>query len=232
MDERERGRLSPDERVDELIGAITDDYIPPPPRWAHWTFLGGRWVALKRVVFTRRCALCGRDTSHAPCIHGTPEALERFARRFLLQEDSNMDGNKGTVPTRENDLNAAGETGSPESASGILNRRVRRSQFMEFGEALQVLRRGGCVTRLNWNGKGQRLFLQMPGRESTVTLPYITIVTVLGSTVPWVASHTDLLASDWCEVVEQQVQMVVGQEHEVQLGTQVFRRDRNVERDA
>ncbi len=61
-------------------------------------------------------------------------------------------------------------------------------------EQLQMKRR---VTRLGWNGPDQYLTLQVPDRNSKMTLPYIYITTVQGDLVPWLASQTDILADDW-----------------------------------
>lgn len=72
---------------------------------------------------------------------------------------------------------------------------------MDFGSALNCLRRGQSVCRGNWNGKGQKLTLQVPDAHSKMTLPYIYITTVQGDKVPWLASQTDMLASDW-EIVD------------------------------
>lgn len=67
----------------------------------------------------------------------------------------------------------------------------------DFGCALAWLREGKCVYRLGWNGKGQRLRLQVPDEHSKMSLPYIYITTAAGESVPWVASQSDLLADDW-----------------------------------
>lgn len=74
------------------------------------------------------------------------------------------------------------------------------NETFDFGHALQVLREGGRVSRTNWNGPGQFLELQEPDEHSKMTLPYIYITTVQGDRVPWLASQTDLLRSDWYEV--------------------------------
>ena len=66
-----------------------------------------------------------------------------------------------------------------------------------FGRALKVLKAGGRVTRLGWNGRDQYLKLQVPDEHSKMTLPYIYISTVHGDLVPWLASHSDMLAHDW-----------------------------------
>ena len=69
-----------------------------------------------------------------------------------------------------------------------------------FGWALIVLKEGGLVCREGWNGKGQWLELQTPDENSKMTLPYIFIRTVQGDLVPWLASQTDMLATDWMHV--------------------------------
>lgn len=68
---------------------------------------------------------------------------------------------------------------------------------MDIGRAISVLLAGGKVARAGWNGKGQCLALQVPDEHSKMTLPYIYIQTVQGDLVPWLASQTDILASDW-----------------------------------
>lgn len=70
-----------------------------------------------------------------------------------------------------------------------------------FGWAIKQLHNGDAVQRKNWNGKGQYLMLQVPDANSKMTLPYIYITTVQGDRVPWLASQTDMLATDW-QVVE------------------------------
>ena len=67
----------------------------------------------------------------------------------------------------------------------------------DFGEALRILRNSGAVARAGWNGKGMRIQLQRPDENSKMSLPYIYMVTVQGDLVPWLASQTDLLATDW-----------------------------------
>jgi len=52
-------------------------------------------------------------------------------------------------------------------------------------------------SRRGWNGPGQFIQLQTPGDDGHMTLPYIYITTVQGDRVPWLASQTDLLSTDW-----------------------------------
>jgi hypothetical protein len=74
---------------------------------------------------------------------------------------------------------------------------------MDFGAALQELKRGNKVARSGWNGVGLWLELQTPDANSKMTLPYIYInypddaKTTPGARVPWLASQTDMLADDW-----------------------------------
>lgn len=81
-----------------------------------------------------------------------------------------------------------------------------------FEQALTALKRGKCVARAGWNGKGMFLYL-VQGSTFTVNrppllgiypegtqinyCPHIDMKTADGSCVPWLASQTDLLAEDW-----------------------------------
>jgi len=75
---------------------------------------------------------------------------------------------------------------------------------MGFEEALKALKDGKKVARQGWNGKGMWLNLQVPDEHSKMTLPYIYMEYPVnhaaypqGSRVPWLASQTDLLSTDW-----------------------------------
>lgn len=70
----------------------------------------------------------------------------------------------------------------------------------DIGWAIRALREGCKVARIGWNGKGMYLALQMPDSHSKMTLPYIYMYTAQGDLVPWLASQTDILATDWVEV--------------------------------
>jgi uncharacterized protein DUF2829 len=87
---------------------------------------------------------------------------------------------------------------------------------MNFGDALDVLKRGGRVQRYGWNGKGMFLFL-VPGSTFNVSRPpllgiypegtevqyhaHIDMKTAQGYVVPWFASQVDLLEEDWDEYI-------------------------------
>ena len=72
---------------------------------------------------------------------------------------------------------------------------------MAFGDALQALKNGHAVSRTGWNGKGMWLKLQLPNGFNQMTMPYIYMRTAQGDFVPWLASQTDVLASDWTIVL-------------------------------
>ena len=70
----------------------------------------------------------------------------------------------------------------------------------DFGWALAQLNQGTFVARTGWNGKGMSIELQKPDTNSKMTLPYIYMRTADGQVVPWLASQTDMLATDWVAV--------------------------------
>lgn len=71
---------------------------------------------------------------------------------------------------------------------------------MDIGSAISCMRMGQKVSRSGWNGPGQFLEIQTQDANSKMTKPYVFITTVQGDRVPWLASQTDLLATDWVVV--------------------------------
>lgn len=70
-------------------------------------------------------------------------------------------------------------------------------KHMNFGMALDALKRGSMVQREGWNGKGMWLNLQRPDENSKMTEPYIYMKTAQDGQIPWMASQADMLAEDW-----------------------------------
>lgn len=75
---------------------------------------------------------------------------------------------------------------------------------MDFGGVLDMLKSGHRVFRANWNGVGMWVGLERgmwldPGSPfaQMQSRPFLFMKTVNDELVPWVASQTDLLASDW-----------------------------------
>jgi hypothetical protein len=65
-----------------------------------------------------------------------------------------------------------------------------------FGEALAKIQTGHRVARLGWNGKDMWVKLERAG----VMEPFLCMKTADNKFVPWSASVTDLLATDWVVV--------------------------------
>ena len=67
----------------------------------------------------------------------------------------------------------------------------------DFGWAINCLKKGWQMQRAGWNGKGMYVELQIPEFNSRMSLPYIFMKTADENKVPWLASQTDMLATDW-----------------------------------
>ena len=76
--------------------------------------------------------------------------------------------------------------------------------YFDFAWAIIHIRGGGKAARSGWNGKNMYIYVHHPERfdnnPEPTKQPYIVMRAADGSFVPWLASQTDLLASDWCEV--------------------------------
>ena len=88
---------------------------------------------------------------------------------------------------------------------------------MNFGQAIEELKKGNRVARKGWNGKGMFLILidgtnaikpypntpydsvvKYNGQEKINILPHIDMHTAKGDMVcGWLASQTDMLSDDW-----------------------------------
>lgn len=87
---------------------------------------------------------------------------------------------------------------------------------MDFSDALRLVKEGKKVCRSGWNGKGMFIFL-VPGSTFKVNRPplmgiyaegteinyhgHVDMRTADGQIVPWLCSQTDMLATDWMEIV-------------------------------
>ncbi|WKZ86327.1 DUF2829 domain-containing protein [Ralstonia pickettii] len=81
--------------------------------------------------------------------------------------------------------------------------------MLNFGTAVEALKRGQRVCRAGWNGKGMWLALVAAydynphaGQGAVHALgceklPWIGMKTADNKFVPWLASQTDILAEDW-----------------------------------
>lgn len=78
---------------------------------------------------------------------------------------------------------------------------------MTFGVAVGSAMIGNRVARQGWNGKGMYVRYVpggetvLPGTKTVVKMePYMLMFTAQGTYVPWLASQTDILATDWIVV--------------------------------
>lgn len=98
-----------------------------------------------------------------------------------------------------------------------------KTKYMDFGQAVRVVKNGVRVCRAGWNGKGMFLFLvngetvteaindcygdpnrydishtgYEKGEPSMPVVDAIYMKTADNKLVPWLASQTDVLAEDW-----------------------------------
>ena len=102
------------------------------------------------------------------------------------------------------------------SPKDVFEEAYRLTECMNFGLAIEAMKKRKKVSRRGWNGKGMFLYYVPEGRYPARTDAaksiaeedgkvdygaYIAMKTVQGNIVPWLASQTDMLADDW-EVVE------------------------------
>lgn len=94
--------------------------------------------------------------------------------------------------TTDRILDGADCVGSPTIRTAI---EVRADN--PFEAALYALKQGHRVTRRGWNAGGQWVAMQRPDKHSKMSLPYLYIKTAQADMVPWHASQSDILSSDW-----------------------------------
>ena len=126
-----------------------------------------------------------------------------------------------TIPAGENPVDAGYLVRYPDgyvswSPALQFEEAYRESSGINFGLAVEAMRRGKRVARSGWNGKGMWLAYSPgnavePGKlwspaaaawsaargVATEVLPYIIMKTADDKIVPWLASQTDILAEDW-----------------------------------
>jgi hypothetical protein len=68
---------------------------------------------------------------------------------------------------------------------------------MNFGEAIEAMKKGAKCQRSGWNGKNMHVAVHTPHEHDKMDHPFIYMQTVDGSHIPWLASQADMLAEDW-----------------------------------
>jgi hypothetical protein len=114
---------------------------------------------------------------------------DRLSWKRILKEQVNRIGS--VTGCDASSLGSKQKVFAPEEADKDPN------VYLDFGQAVKMLRAGCSVARKGWNGKGMWLKLQMPDDHSKMSLPYIYMKTADDKQVPWLASQTDMLSEDW-----------------------------------
>jgi hypothetical protein len=100
------------------------------------------------------------------------------------------------------------------SPKDVFDRAYDPREGMSFGMAIEALKKGLKVARAGWNGKNMFVYYvaantypaqRNPMQNMLGIFPgdmvpyrdYLAMKTVDNQVVPWVASQTDILASDW-----------------------------------
>lgn len=121
-------------------------------------------------------------------------------RNSILAEKGESENDKGYRVTYKDGY----VSWSPEK---VFNEAYKKSGEMNFGHALELIKRGEKVARKGWNGKGMFLFLatgkEFESENFGDKLPEIINDVICMKTaqnticIGWLASQTDMLAEDW-----------------------------------
>ena len=70
--------------------------------------------------------------------------------------------------------------------------------ILDFGKAIEALKKGEKVARNGWNGKGMYIqYNKARDFENSELCPFLTIKNTRNSFDTWVPSVSDLMAEDW-----------------------------------
>lgn len=132
-----------------------------------------------------------------------PENEDGMDEGYLVEY---LDGGKPNTTTHEGYV-----SWSPKEQ---FDKAYKECNALTFGLALDALKMGLKIARAGWNGKGMWLAMiegdrwgigghapyDIPGGAHIDHLPFIGMKTADDKFVPWLASQTDVLASDWVVV--------------------------------
>lgn len=122
--------------------------------------------------------------------------METFIGTKIIKAEkaTNRDGDSGYTVEYEDGYTSW----SPKEA---FEKAYRRTDGLNFGLALEAIKKGEKVARKGWNGKGMYIYLNfMPeaDQETKAFDPFITMFTASKTYQPgWLASQADMLADDW-----------------------------------
>jgi len=96
------------------------------------------------------------------------------------------------------------ESWSPKE---VFEEAYRLTCGMSFGLAVEAAKKGNCISRRGWNGKGMWVWhcdvnedekeWECSNKEIYTRVPYLYFKDSNDCVIPWVASQADILSDDW-----------------------------------
>ena len=135
---------------------------------------------------------------------------EYIGTKVIKAERMQKDGKEGYKVIYDNPNNITYESWSPLE---VFEEAYKSSGDLSFGDAIHLMKKGYKLSRKGWNGKSIYIQYFCPvahgleeftilDKEPTGTtkplLPFLMMKTADDMFVPWLASHSDMLSSDWC----------------------------------
>ena len=167
----------------------------------------------KFLIDGTRCTICGhRALLEKLKVHMIMYPLPEGIRVKRLNKTEESDKNK-TCDARCR-INSAINCEYCDACAGEDDEECTN---LDFSDALDLVKQGAKIARRGWNGKDMwveriphwdisdhddrpHCHLRPPRDGEVKMLPFLALKTVDNGFVPWLASQTDLLASDWMVV--------------------------------
>lgn len=164
-----------------------------------------RWAVL---TMANGFAVTGKPSAAVDPVNDDEEMGQKIALENAMNEAWVLEGY--ALKERLCRVTSASKDQKVAALQGLnINPVPKPTTGLTFGQAIEYLKMGSELARAGWNGKGIFIALQTPDANSFMTTPYIYIDSTQLQTdnpaavlnrVPWLASQTDILASDWCIV--------------------------------
>ena len=74
---------------------------------------------------------------------------------------------------------------------------IGNTKCFDFPDAYRHLDNNKSVARVGWHGKGLKITMQRPDKNSKMGTSYLYITMPDGTNIPWLPSQTDLSRVDW-----------------------------------
>lgn len=154
-----------------------------------------------KVTITAKCEVDGTLRDVGDVVDTTEETATALINAGnATAVDAPADAGTVAAPTAQ--AAAPADQVAPTAAAAPAEAAKDAPATFDFGQALATLIAGGSVARAGWNAHHSLSYVAGAGNA----LPFILMTVggdaadLQGKQVPWVASHTDLLAQDWAAV--------------------------------